>query len=83
MTNKQKVVEFLIENDELVKDIIRKTNEHIQNVHREFYEEAKEQQLDEINRQLADEIGKSLGLTVSDLNDILDMETLRKIMEVL
>lgn len=81
--NKQQVVDWLINNDELVRDIIRKTTEQIKDVDREFMDEAKDQQVDEITRNLSDEIGRNLGLTNEDLVGNIDKETLKKFLEVL
>lgn len=82
MKNKQAVIDFLIQNDELVRDLMRKTNEQISNVDTEFRDEAREQQLDEVGRKLADGIGSSLGLTFEDTSGIVDREVLRKLLEV-
>jgi hypothetical protein len=81
--NRQEIIDFIIDNDDMIREMISKTNTKILNVDPLFKEEALKQQAEEISRNLSDEIGNRLGLTSSDLNDILDMETLRKIMEVL
>jgi hypothetical protein len=46
-------------------------------------DEAKDQQVDEITRNLSDEIGRNLGLTGEDLVGNIDKETLKKFLEVL
>lgn len=81
--NRQEIIDWIINNDELVRDIIKKTNDQISGVDPMFREEALSQQLDEVSRRLSDEIGKSLALTFEELNATMDKATLRKVMEML
>ena len=76
--SKQDVIDWLINNDELVRDIIKKTNKQIESVDSLFREEALDQQLDQVSMELADQLGRDLGLTVEDLSETMDKETLRK-----
>lgn len=81
--SRQQVIDWIINNDELVKDIVRKSNSFIEGIDREFLEEAKDQQLDEVSRNIADHIGANLGLTFEDVQDTIDKATLKKVLEVL
>lgn len=82
MNGKQEIIDFLIDNDELVRDIIRKTSEQIKNVPVEYQEEARNQKVDEVRRQVIDEVSKSLGLTTGDICEIVNEEMIKRVMEV-
>lgn len=81
--DKQKIIDFIIENDELISDIIRKTNEQIKDVNMEFKEEARNQQLEAIHRQVIDQISVSLGLTFGDIEDIIGIEEIEMIRRII
>lgn len=80
MNTRQEIIDWLINNDELVRDIVKQTNKVIDGVDQEFKDEAKDQQVDEITRILALELSKNTGLTFEDFTSTVDKETLRKVL---
>jgi hypothetical protein len=82
MHGNEDIIQWLIDNDEIVQDIIKKTNEQLKEVDKDYYCEAKEQQIEEIQRQVIDEAAYVLGLTQGDLCEIISIEMIRKVMEV-
>ena len=77
-SNKQDIIDFLINNEATVHDIITKTNEHIKDVEVEFMDIAKSQQFEEIKKQVMDELSKSMSLTIEDICTNVDDEELEK-----
>jgi hypothetical protein len=81
MNTKSRVVEWLIDNDQILLDIQRDTGKQIENVEREFKDEARDQQLEEIRRRVIDMMSRDLGLTSGDLSEILDIESVKQYLE--
>ncbi len=76
--NKSELIDWLISNDILIKEIIMSTNKHSNIIPNEFYDEFKEQEFQQNKAKIINEISTQKGLTSGTISEILDDEELRK-----
>lgn len=69
---KEEIINWLIQNDSLIKDIINKTNSRLKMRSIEFNDELKEQEYNEHMKQIVDEITKSFAISPEILEENVD-----------
>jgi hypothetical protein len=81
LNTKQEIVDWLINNDSFMIDMVQKVNARLNTTDPLFSDDIKEQFLDEMKQNVANEITFSLGTNLDDLNTAITDEMLYKYLQ--
>ena len=72
MNSKDEIIDWLVSNDELVLEIIEKTNARLIDHPVEFKDEVRDQRHDIIQSELVNEITKQWGIPCDEVHEMLE-----------